>query len=128
MKFKLLILLLLSSCASKPKYRVGDCVNISVMTITKSGEWNSSGYYFGRIKILDIIKTDKMNKYMAERLHAFEFYKIKVLEEGNEYAKKTEFVIPIKDLDGLRYSDVGWQSPEYNVDKCNDYSNEIKND
>jgi len=134
-------LTLLFGCASKEvkipeankahiaRFRAGDCVSIQAMHITDQGEWDSSGFGFGDFKIVEIIKTDKMNTYMAERLHANEFYKISLIFRGEDkkyakYHKGKFYVIPVEDLDGLRYSDKWWPGSYENTDKCNEYSQE----
>lgn len=136
MKYILLFCLLLTGCISvkikdarSAQYKVGDCIDMHAMTITDKGEWDSSGHQLGAFKILEIIHTDKMNTYMAERFHAHDFYKIKILPgfgEDKAYYKNTTFVIPIEDLDSYRYAGVFWQLPDQNTYHCNEYPQENK--
>lgn len=129
MRLLIIILVFMIGCTSipkkatsVPKYKVGDCVGMTAMSITEKGEWDSSGYRLGEFKILEIIKTEKMNTYMATRLHANEFYKIQMIE--NKYSKDTRntYVIPVTDLDSYRYASVFWY-PEIVRDgkTCNAY-------
>ena len=78
MKYLLSLMLLASGCTHKPKYRVGDCEGMSAMAITEKGEWDSSGFSLGEMQIVEIIHTEKINRYMAYRLHAKDFYKIRI--------------------------------------------------
>lgn len=117
---KFLILLFLVGCAHKPKYSAGDCVAMDAMTITFDGGWDSSGYRLSDFKILEIIKTEKMNKYMAKHIHAKMYYKIKVLEDPRP---EGDYVIPVEDLDNFRYAHRYWRPEGYNHDKCNSYEN-----
>lgn len=113
-----------------PRFRAGDCVDLGAMTITEKGEWDSSGYTFGEMQIIEVIHTTKMDTYMAERLHARNFYKIRISppykssEEQYKYLKTSTFVIPVEDLDHWRYADKFWELPENNTRNCNSYSTE----
>lgn len=113
----------------KPRFQIGDCVHMSAMTITAAGEWDSSGHLLEELKIVDIIYTEQMNKYMADNLHATHFYKVQILsswkKQSPEYEKLLEtarFVIPMQDLDGYRYATVFWELPENATLGCNSYS------
>lgn len=138
MKYLILALLLLAGCTTaqipveikhKPRFQIGDCVNMSAMTMTAAGEWNSTGHILDSFKIVDIVYTEQMNKYMAENLHATHFYKVEIVAgwkkqspEYEEVLRETRFVIPMQDLDGFRYATVFWELPENATLGCNDYS------
>lgn len=118
----LLSLLFLVGCSSAPKFRAGDCIDITAMTITDKGEWNSSGFGLGYIQVVDVIETDKINRYMAKPLHARVYYKIRILDFFDEKIKdidKNRYVIPVSDLDGFRYAGKFWELPENNRYNCN---------
>lgn len=97
--------------ASPLKYRAGDCIDMTFMHMTKDGGWDSSGYLAAQFKILEVVSTEKMNTYMAERLHAKTFYKIQILDLTSDvakYHKGKTYVIPVQDLDAFRYASVFW--------------------
>jgi hypothetical protein len=129
----LILALFMAGCATAPKayvpkHRSGDCVGMTAMTMTKDGGWDSTGYDIVNFQIVDVVTTDKMNIYMAKRLHAKVYYKISIIEDKYEkFGNKGLYVIPAEDVDNFRYASVMWY-PEgtRNGVTCNSYSKDKK--
>ena len=126
-------MILAASCSfsvriNNPKYKIGDCIRMSAMTIDENGEWDSSGHELGAFKIVGIVHTEKMNKYIAKRMHATDYYKIQMVSDFGEekpYFKNDRFVIPIQDLDNFRYASLWWELPENVKYSCNPYEKNL---
>lgn len=120
MKYLFLFLMLIG-CAHTPKYKINDCVHIMAMIVDKNGEWHSSGKALGEFKILDIVKSTKQNKWMADRLHSNHLYILKDLDWDTTTRIKDNLILPVEDLDKFRYASVFWETPLNNTLNCNTY-------
>lgn len=122
MKSFIILALLLCGCSTAPKYRKGDCVSMEAMYMSDSMEWNSTGHELGMFKVVDVVETDKMNRFMADRLHANKYYKIKFFNKNLDGWTKDTYAVPVEDLDSFRYASVFWYpNITSNKDDCNSY-------
>lgn len=116
----LLLALLLTGCATSPKFKPGDCVSFDVRKITDAGEITGRGYAFPGIKILETNQTVKNDKYHVNVYSGKKVYLVQILGQHYKYHTNSRFAMSQRAIDDMGH--VFWQlenaSPNYG---CNNY-------
>ena len=131
MRFILLLLasVVMVACASGPKYKVGDCVNMAALGIDEDGLWNSAGYHLGAFKVISYyvppqpVYTPRSfpEGFYRPRFQGRTHYVVRMIDFRTGEMKGDDYIIPISDLDNFRYADVFWELPEEVKYRCNRY-------